>query len=102
MHFRTTDVVEILRMIETGHVNLESIAERMLRDYDALTPGTVFADGLRLSLNAAWRLQEAVAKLRLQRGEQRPREEGASGQHPGIEPGSVRLESLPWRSRLLP
>ncbi len=51
------------------HVNLESVAERMLRDYDARTPGTVFADGLRLSLDDAWQLQDAVASLREQRGE---------------------------------
>jgi 2-keto-4-pentenoate hydratase len=56
-------------MIETDHVNLESVAERMLRDYDARTPGTVFADGLRLSLDNAWQLQDAVASLREQRGE---------------------------------
>jgi len=70
VHFGTADAVEILRMMETGHVNLEAVAERMLRDYDARTPGTVFADGLRLSLNDAWQLQDAVANLREQRGEQ--------------------------------
>ena len=47
-----------------------SLAQRMLSDYDARTPGTLFADGLRLSLDEAWELQGAVAKLRQQRGEQ--------------------------------
>jgi 2-keto-4-pentenoate hydratase len=56
-------------MAEWDHVNLQSVAERMLRDYDARTPGTVFADGLRLSLEEAWQLQAAVASLRQLRGE---------------------------------
>jgi 2-keto-4-pentenoate hydratase len=57
-------------VIEAGHFDLESVAERMLRDYDGRTPGTVFADGLRLSLDDAWQLQDAVTNLREQRGEQ--------------------------------
>jgi 2-oxo-hept-3-ene-1,7-dioate hydratase len=48
---------------------LNSIANQMLIDYDARNPGTVFADGLRLELTEAWRLQSAVARLREQRGE---------------------------------
>jgi 2-keto-4-pentenoate hydratase len=70
VYFGTIDVIEIPPMIEMGHVNLESVAERMLRDYDAGTPGTVFAEGLRLSLDDARQLQDAVANLRQQRGEQ--------------------------------
>ncbi len=46
-----------------------AIASRMLADYDARKPGTVFAEGLRLSTSDAWRLQGAVAALREQRGE---------------------------------
>lgn len=41
----------------------------MLKDYDAKTPGTAFADGFRLDIHDAWRLQSAVAGLREQRGE---------------------------------
>lgn len=48
---------------------LDAIAHQMLADYDATDPGTVFADGLRLSIPDAWRLQTAVATLREQRGE---------------------------------
>jgi len=48
---------------------LDAIARQMLADYDAVNPGTVFADGLRLSIPDAWRLQTAVAALREQRGE---------------------------------
>lgn len=48
---------------------LDAIARRMLDDYDAKQPGMVFADGLRLSIPDAWRLQSAVAALREQRGE---------------------------------
>ena len=47
-----------------------ALAERMLRDYDARDPGTVFGEGLRLSVDDAWKLQAAVADLREQRGEQ--------------------------------
>jgi 2-keto-4-pentenoate hydratase len=48
---------------------LHALAERMLADYDAVDPGTIFADGLRLSIPNAWRLQSAVAMLRERRGE---------------------------------
>jgi len=48
---------------------LNAIADQMLVDYDARNPGTVFADGLRLELDDAWRLQSAVTRLREQRGE---------------------------------
>lgn len=55
-------------MIEEGA--LQALARRMLADYDAVTPGTAFADGLTLSIDDAWRLQSAVAALREHRGEQ--------------------------------
>lgn len=57
-------------MIESGDLDIEVLAERMLRDYDARTPGRLFADGLRLTVEDARRLQDAVASLRQQRGEQ--------------------------------
>jgi len=48
---------------------LQDIAARMLADYDAVTPGTVFAEGLRLELADAWRLQSLITDLREARGE---------------------------------
>ncbi len=56
-------------MSELDKDALNALAQRMLDDYDAADPGTVFAEGLRLSIADAWRLQSAVAKLREQRGE---------------------------------
>ena len=51
-------------------LNIITLAERMLEDYDSHNPGTVFAEGLRLSITDAYRLQAQVAKLRERRGEQ--------------------------------
>lgn len=48
---------------------LTPLAERMLADYDNAIPGTVFAEGLRLTAAEAWQLQSAVADLREARGE---------------------------------
>ncbi len=48
---------------------LNSLATRMLNDFDSHNPGTVFADGLRLDVEGAWRVQGAVARLREARGE---------------------------------
>ncbi|MEM7044346.1 MAG: hypothetical protein AAF543_16175 [Pseudomonadota bacterium] len=56
-------------MSELDDETFHAIAERMLADYDEANPGTVFAEGLRLSIPDAWRLQTAVATLREQRGE---------------------------------
>ena len=56
-------------MSELDDETLRTIAERMLADYDEANPGTVFAEGLRLSIPDAWRLQTAVTALREQRGE---------------------------------
>lgn len=50
--------------------SLNALAGRMLADYDNATPGTVFAEGLRLEIPEAWQLQAAVAALREARGEQ--------------------------------
>jgi 2-keto-4-pentenoate hydratase len=49
--------------------DIKSLAVRQLRDYDARTPGTVFAEQLSLSEEQAWALQSEVARLRQQRGE---------------------------------
>lgn len=57
-------------MAPLDNTDVATLAERMLADYDNATPGTVFAEGLRLSATEAWQLQSAVASLREQRGEQ--------------------------------
>ncbi|MBX3437311.1 MAG: hypothetical protein KF861_07475 [Planctomycetaceae bacterium] len=51
-------------------VDLHELAARMLHDYDAHTPSTLFADGFRPTLDQARLLQDAVARMRLKRGEQ--------------------------------
>lgn len=58
-------------MVQRSLAELGSIAERMLADYDARRPNEVFAEyGTEwLSLADAYRLQRAVAQLRLARGE---------------------------------
>jgi 2-keto-4-pentenoate hydratase len=48
---------------------LNTIAHQMLADYDAVDPGKIFANGLRLGIPDAWRVQTAVTHLREQRGE---------------------------------
>jgi 2-keto-4-pentenoate hydratase len=50
-------------------IDINALAARMLADYDAHDPGTVFREGLRLSIPEAWDLQSAVTALREQRGE---------------------------------
>ena len=49
--------------------DIPRLAEQMLRDYDDHTPGTLFGNGLRVSINDAYRLQTRVAQLRELRGE---------------------------------
>jgi len=49
--------------------NLTQLANKMLRDYDARTPGNLFAEGMRLSLTEAYGVQMQVAQLRELRGE---------------------------------
>jgi len=56
-------------MSELDSDTLKNLARRMLDDYDAVKSGTVFAEGLRLSILDAWRPQSAVAVLREERGE---------------------------------
>ena len=48
---------------------LTTLAIKMLADYDGHTPGTAFANGLRLSVQEAWHLQTMVSELRQRRGE---------------------------------
>ena len=50
--------------------DIAALAERMLEDYDSRNPGTLFAEGLRLSVDDAYRLQGQVTQLRERRGEQ--------------------------------
>lgn len=53
-----------------GPVRLMSIAKRQLSDYDARSPGILFADSeFALSVDEAYRVQIAVAGLRRDRGE---------------------------------
>ena len=49
--------------------NLTQLANKMLSDYDARTPGNLFAEGMRLSLTEAYGVQMQVAQLRELRGE---------------------------------
>jgi 2-keto-4-pentenoate hydratase len=44
-------------------------AARQLRDYDARTPGTIFADAFSLDVDGAYAVQTEVCRLREQRGE---------------------------------
>ena len=53
----------------TQAAGVAHLAGQMLRDYDAHTPGTPFANGLRLSVEEAYQLQKQVAQLRESRGE---------------------------------
>ena len=51
-------------MSTLNETNINSIASRMLEDYDNATPGTIFSEGLRLEEAEAWRLQDTVTQLR--------------------------------------
>ena len=51
-------------MVEVG-----ALAARQLEDYDAHQPGMLFAEGCVLDVLQGYELQNAVAKLRFQRGE---------------------------------
>ena len=48
---------------------LNQLARRQLADFDRREPGTAFADGLRLSIAQAYRVQSLVTELRERRGE---------------------------------
>jgi 2-keto-4-pentenoate hydratase len=49
--------------------DLQELAERMLADYDARTPGQFCADPLDLTTVQAYGLQAEIARLRIERGE---------------------------------
>jgi len=57
-------------MIKLSKNHIESYAHQILDDYDSKTPGTIFKDNLRISINDALRIQSAVATLRVKRGEE--------------------------------
>ena len=50
-------------------VDLQELAGRMLADYDASTPGRLFAEPLDLTTVQAYALQAEIARLREERGE---------------------------------
>ncbi len=50
-------------------LDISHLAARQLRDYDARTPGTVFAEQFSLSEEEAYAIQSEVCRLREQRGE---------------------------------
>ena len=52
------------QMVEVGE-----LAARQLKDYDSYQPGMLFAEGCVLDVSQGYELQNAVAKLRFQRGE---------------------------------
>jgi len=52
-----------------SRTEIGALSQRMLHDYDARTPGSDFANGLRLSLCEARQVQNVVTQLRQQRGE---------------------------------
>lgn len=74
----------------------------MLADYDAVTPGTIYAEGFRLELRDAWQLQNAVTRLREARGEK------VIGYKVGaVFPGNQQMLGIPhpvwgrlWKSEL--
>lgn len=69
---------------------LHTTAARMLADYDAGAPGLIFAEGFRLDLPDAWRLQTMVTDLREARGEK------VIGYKVGaVEPGNQKLLGVP-------
>ena len=49
---------------------LQLIAERQLRDFDARNPGTIFGDPIDLTLADAYEIQRRFVQLRVARGEQ--------------------------------
>jgi len=50
-------------------LDISQLAARQLSDYDAVTPGTLFADSISLSEEQAYDVQTAVCYLRQARGE---------------------------------
>ena len=55
-------------MLRLDEKTLNTIAYRMLSDFDAINLGTVFAQGLRFGITDAWRVQATVIELREELG----------------------------------
>ena len=49
--------------------SIDELAARQLRDYGGRNPGSMFSEGITLSVEEAYTLQETVARLRRARGE---------------------------------
>ena len=45
-----------LKVMPIDSGELDTLAAKLLSDYDSHNPGTVFAEGLRLAVTDAWRL----------------------------------------------
>lgn len=71
-------------------LDTDSVADRLLADYDAVRPQSLFAEGFRLELADAWQVQAAVARLREKRGER------VIGYKVGaVTPGNQKMMGLP-------
>ena len=57
-------------MTELTATHLNKYALKILQDYDANTPGTIFRDKIRISIEDACRIQSTVTNLREKRGEE--------------------------------
>lgn len=56
-------------MTESEVTQIRQWAARQLADYDAVQPGTLFAEGVELSVSQAYEVQAAVTQLRCDRGD---------------------------------
>ena len=69
-------------------VDLQELAQRMLADYDARTPGSFVGEPVDLTTAQAYALQTEVARLREQRGEKviGSKVGGCAGSGPVLQP----------------
>ena len=58
-----------MKQTDSVSTGIEERAARQLADYDARQPGTMFAEGVVMSVAQGYELQAAVAELRCHRGE---------------------------------
>ena len=56
-------------MTELSKNQLNNYSRQILADYDSKTPGTIFKEKVRISVEDAWYIQSTVAGLREERGE---------------------------------
>ena len=56
-------------MTELTKNQLNNYSRQILDDYDSKTPGTIFKEKVRISVEDAWYIQSTVAGLREERGE---------------------------------